>query len=160
MVVIKKVIGTQMLKLQETFKNSLPDFPEYSPRVRKYLSSQAFIKKLLRSDVILSASEDDKFLGFIAASNPSGGVMSINWLAILETYRKKGYGTQLLNRLESYALKKGVHNIQVYTSQRNINFYKKRGFVLVGIDEKSYLGVDLYILKKLIQMPDENKFLK
>ena len=50
--------------------------------------------------------------------------------------------------------------IQLQSDRRNLEFYKKRGYSVLGFDEKGYFGVDNYIMKKVIQEPKEKNFLK
>jgi len=70
-----------------------------------------------------------------------GGILGeINWgwlyvqgLWVSESVRFKGLGSKLLQKLEDYALSKGINNYRLETTSfQALDFYKKQGYVLFG----------------------------
>lgn len=102
----------------------------------------------------------DRLVAYLLAPEYEGGVSWIYWLAVLKNYQGRGIGTMLLKFFEKLCIKQGVHSIIFYADKRNVTFYLRRGYNVIGFDEKSYFGPDAYIIKKLIQKPEEKKFLK
>lgn len=61
----------------------------------------------------------------------------VDWFSVSKEYREKGWGTKLLQESESWALKHKYHYMYLHTeSKKNISYYKKRGFRLIGIQKK------------------------
>lgn len=161
MVFIRKLKKSELKKFQDIFKTSVTNgFPEYSQRIIKFFTSSKYVKEMFQLPLKIGAYENNQLIGFILANTYGGGVLYIHWLAVLKDFRRKGIGTMLLDAIEKESLKKGFHNIQFHTDKRNLGFYKKRGFEIVGLDRKSYFGIDEYVVKKLIQEPHEAAFFK
>ena len=58
----------------------------------------------------------------------------VHRLAVDPKYQGKGYGIKLMDFIEENALKKGYKSIRLDTfskNKRNINFYKKRGYLKI-----------------------------
>ena len=135
------------------------DFPEYGKKTLDHFTSRAYWKKMANLEVKLGAFWDGELVGFLLASRPEGGVLSIYWLSVGRNYRGRGIGTALLSHAEKKALKMGVHNIRVDCDKRLCRFYKKHGFEVMALDKKGYYGVDNYIMRKIIAEPKEKNFL-
>ena len=46
------------------------------------------------------------------------------------------------------------------SAEKTLKFYEKLGYKIIGHDTKGYFGGDEYLLKKLIQEPKEENFLR
>ena len=70
------------------------------------------------------------------------------WLA--EAYRQKGYGRELLRRIEEISFEKGCRLIQLNTySFQAPEFYQKNGYTVFGvIEDHPVQGQTQYFLKK------------
>jgi ribosomal protein S18 acetylase RimI-like enzyme len=67
-------------------------------------------------------------------------------LLVLEPYRRRGYGHQLMAKVKEVATNFKVRAIILETQTCNTNaieFYKKEGFQLVGFDSISYSNIDV-----------------
>lgn len=162
MIRIRKLLEHDWPLFKKTFYEvNQTEFPEFSKKTRHYLTSDSYCKKrMFEAGLVLGAFDREKIVGFLVAATPFAGVMSIAWLSVLKPYQRKGIGKALLIRAETYALKHGIHNIQIGILKRNIEFYERCGFKIFGYDEKSYFGVSVFLVKKLIQEPREDKFLE
>lgn len=73
--------------------------------------------------------------------------VEIEYISVLEQYKKLGIGTKLLNEIE----KLNIKNITLEVSESNqiaINFYKKNGFKIVTKRDNYYGNEDGYLMIK------------
>ncbi len=147
---LKKILGVTFQK----------EFTEYTEKTRAHIASSRYIKKAADYYFRLGAFVDGKLVGYLLAYKPFGGVLYIAWLAIIGKFQRQGIGSLLLKRTEILALRMGAHNIHLLSEKRDIPFYRKNGFEAIGLDRKGYFGVNDYHLKKLIQEPKEENFLR
>lgn len=156
---------------EEDIKEILPYFKEWYKLFDEYSKNTIFyfikgtnqedlLKKLKEEWTILVAFSKSRPVGIIMANKPYGGVIYCDVLLVDENFQKKGIGSRLLEEFENISKRKGVHNIRVESEERDLPFYEKNGYEVVGLDKKGYWGTDNYILKKLIQEPKEENFLK
>lgn len=148
-------------------KSILTQFPEYSKASREWLieSPRAFtkariLKNIKEGSLWMAALVGDQFTGFIYGEKPWGGVSDIYWLAVDDHFQHKGIGRALLMKFEEIIKDLGAHSIHLRSDQRNLEFYKKAGYETIGLETKAYLGADDYVLRKIIQEPKEENFLK
>ena len=74
-------------------------------------------------------------------------------MAVLKDYRGIGLGSLLLEKIEEFAKKNNTNKIWLDTSstlKKSIEFYKKKGFRLVGELKKHFWGEDIVLFEKLI----------
>lgn len=144
------------------------EFPEYSQKTKEYflLSDKAWSKKRYRKILkaqrgfLLGAWVDKRLVGFIDANLPFGGVSFCTWLGVDQAFRCYGIGKALIQAWEVKAKAKGAHSLLLYGDKRNIEFYKRAGFALIGIWPQSYFGADSWILTKRILQAKEENFLR
>ncbi|WP_129691279.1 GNAT family N-acetyltransferase [Gottfriedia acidiceleris] len=75
--------------------------------------------------------------------------LSIDFLWVSEEYRHKGFGSQLINHMEEFAIENGCRLIKVDTfSFQAPKFYKKHGFKVFGIIESHPKGYNQYYFEK------------
>ena len=73
--------------------------------------------------------------------------VEIEYIYVLDQYKKLGIGTKLLNEIE----KLNIKNITLEVKESNeiaINFYKKNGFKIVAVREKYYGDKNGYLMIK------------
>ena len=157
---VRVIISSETQQLKKVFTKTLREFPEYSKKTLDFFSSDPYRTKMISLNMRIGTFAAGKLVAYLLAADPEGGVSWIYWLAVLKKYQGRGTGTALLDFFEKLCIKQGVHSIIFYSDKRNVAFYLRRGFKVIGLDEKSYFGPDAYIMKKLIQKPDEKKFLK
>ncbi|OGH14973.1 MAG: hypothetical protein A2860_02095 [Candidatus Levybacteria bacterium RIFCSPHIGHO2_01_FULL_37_33] len=158
--IVRAIRRTETQELKKVFTKTLIEFPEYSKKTRSFFASDPYRKRMISLNNRFGAFVGGKLVAYLLAAEFEGGVSWIYWFAVLKNYQAHGIGTTLLNFFEKLCIKQGVHSIIFYSDKRNVGFYLKRGCRVIGFDEKSYFGPDAYIMKKLIQKPNEKKFLK
>ncbi len=61
---------------------------------------------------------------------------------------------------EEEALRRGVHCLRIMTTDKiNVDFYKKKGFILFGSIPKEHFGLRAFLFYKIIQEPKEKNYL-
>lgn len=131
------------------------DFPEYSPKVssiygEKYFSPKNFRKFMQKkTNHVFGVKDNGNIIAVASIKGDFGGTAYIELLVVKKEYRAKGVGISLLKAVEKWALKHYYHFIWLFTeSQKNIAYYKRRGFNYVGLFQKSAFGNDEYIMSK------------
>lgn len=106
------------------------------------------------------AFDHDRIIGYFLTHKTHAGVAMAIWIAVHSEFQKKGIATKLVQIWEETAVYEGAHALQLWTRDHNVPFYKNRGFTLVGKFPNAWYGVDINMLYKLIQKPEEKHFLK
>ncbi len=149
------------------FKQSIREqFPQYTARTREYFLQKEYnlvslSARLKKHDIaIYLACEEKEVIGYLIVGVFVGGVCLIIWLAVSAEHQGQGIASQLLQICETDLKKKGVHKLHLWTDQKNINFYQKRGYKLLGKIPENYYGSDDYFFYKTLQKSKESNFLK
>jgi len=160
MIKIKEATQKDIEKFWDLFKISVKNqFPEYSVKTKNYFLKKYYTKSYLRRCLrnktldILMALDGTKPAGYLIANVPYGGVSYIIWLAVKNSFQRKGIGSLLLKKYEFIAKRRGIHKVHLWTSRQNLKFYKKNSYKLVGLIPKNYFGADDWLLYKTIQSP-------
>lgn len=69
---------------------------------------------------------------------PWGGISFIFWLAVDPKVQHKGIGTAILKEWEKIAKANGGHAVHLDSAEKNLKFYDKLGYKLIGHDKKGY----------------------
>lgn len=117
---------------------------------QKLYNTLYFTKKLKnKKNLLLGAYLKKELAGVISVDDWDGGVAFINWLVVKPSYRGQGVGTLLLNETKKWALKTKNHYAMLNTeTEKNIAFYKKRGFTYVGCQKNSWFGENEYLMEQ------------
>lgn len=159
-ITIREIKDTEIDDLKKVFLETVQnEFPEYSQNIRDYFT-KAYFTQMMKCEIKLGAFCNKTLVGYLLANKPFGGILFVNWLAILKDYQRKGIGKIILKQIEKTALKLGAHSIHLEAEKRNLPFYKSMGFIEFGFDKEGYFGTDNYLLKKVLRKPDERNFLK
>lgn len=149
----------------DRFYNFASDFilnryQDYPPEVRKKYLEQDLDKKQLVEDIekgnaqVLVAFSAGGIVGFAVLGFERGGAVHIQWLAVDEKYRGHGIGSQLLVLSEEVAKEHKCHFVILWTeSEKNIEFYQKRGYYLVGLQRQAWYGIDENLMQKNLCPP-------
>jgi ribosomal-protein-alanine N-acetyltransferase len=89
--------------------------------------------------------EDGAVRGFVFGIAMSRSESRILMLAVEERYRRRGYGNALLNGFKAAAAKLGMNSIVLEVRTTNLNaidFYRRRGFQIVGTIPRYYTNGD------------------
>ena len=103
--------------------------------------------------------EKKKLAGYLLTTKDFAGVTLGHWLAVDKEYQNKGLATKLLKVWEEDSLRNGAHAIHLWTTENDVGFYKKKGFILGGKFEKAWLGLDHYFFYKIIGKPNTKKYI-
>jgi N-acetylglutamate synthase-like GNAT family acetyltransferase len=145
------------------FQKSLQtQFPQYSPSSLKHFLTKDYCLDRNKQGVeegwrqIFLAKDDKKIVGYLMASAPYGGVGFCNWIAVSPDFQHQGIATKLLIAWEKQAIKDGAHKLHLWTDDRNLEFYSKGGFVLVGRILHNYFGATASLFYKTIGKPKKS----
>ncbi len=89
---------------------------------------------------------NDKIIGGITGTL-FWNYLFIDSMWIQDEYRRRGIGSDLLDKIEKLSLEQGISRCHLYThSFQSLDFYKKSGFTVVGQLEDMPLGEEAYFL--------------
>lgn len=166
-IIIRKVKNNEVDKFYDFFKKSLsPLFPEYNKKEVNFMLTKGWTKERLinslknKKKILFSAFDGNKIIGTLEAETPFMGVAFGVWLMVDKKYQRKGIGSQLIEKFEKTVKKMGAHSTYLYTSDKNLDYYKNRGYEFVGVHKKAWLGQDHYYFAKQIGKPKEENYLK
>lgn len=113
------------------------------------LIHQTKIKKDIKKDnIIIIAKEGDTIVGGIHGEILFDK-MYISLLVVLETHRGQQIGMQLMEQIETAAIKKGIISIDLGTCEfQALDFYKKMGYNVVATLQNYPKGFEEYTLVK------------
>lgn len=142
------------------------DYMMYEPNERARTANVQELKTDIENNVICGsdflrvAAENQKMVGYIRAER---GKFNRNFhtayivVGILENYRGKGIGTALFEMLNCWAKESGIKRLELTVECCNeaaIHLYKKSGFKVEGIREKSMFVngsfVDEFYMAKIL----------
>jgi len=163
---IEKATQKDINQFWDVFKQSVEtQFLEYPIKVIRFFLEKQYTKNHLKqwlkkgTITLLVAKNKKNIVGYLLANYPYGGVSSVIWLAVQNSFQKRGIGSMLLKEYEIIIKKKGVHEILLLvTNKENLKFYKKNGYKLIGFIPQNYFGLDSWWLYKKIQNPKINKW--
>ena len=110
------------------------------------------IKKWLSKETYFAVEHNNKIIGIVGCFIEFRNCKLVH-MAVLKGYRKKGIGSALLAKVEEFARKNNANKIWLDTSSRlteSIEFYRKKGFRLVGELKKHFWGEDIVLFEKLL----------
>ncbi len=158
---IRELTEQDEAEFNQVFSDTVQkEFPEYSQKIRDWFTNDPYRKAMIQLRVKFGAFVDGKLVGYTIGSSYDGGVAFVYWLAVLKDFQHQGIGTKLLKAFEDFVKGYGYHSLQLNADERNLDYYKKLGYEVIGLDKKSFYGTDNYILKKLLQEPNEANFFK
>jgi ribosomal protein S18 acetylase RimI-like enzyme len=100
-------------------------------------------------NILLKNQNNEITAGIITRIYLKAMFVEVFWID--EQYRRKGIGTELLNKVESHAKEIGCTFIHLDTfSFQAIDFYKKCGYSIFGVLEDYPDNIKRYYLKKYL----------
>lgn len=82
--------------------------------------------------------------------------VQLNKIAVKHEFRRRGFGRWLVEKIESFSLKKGASYIQLEVREKNqsaISFYEKTGFIKNGLLNNYYKDDNAVLMRKEISVP-------
>jgi len=150
---IKKSDGEKYLKLMKKLDQET-SFMLYEPDERKTTikEMEEKIEQInARDGVIIGAETDDELIGFISASRiPLKRVKHCVYIVVgvLKEESGKGIGTGLFEKLIEWAKNNEISKLELTVMRHNeraIDLYKKIGFKIEGIKNKSLIIDENYV---------------
>lgn len=165
-----KIIKSRAKDLNRFFKLFEKSLKEeyflYPKENASYLIHASFPKKAQLKKDILNGKKSlylfykkARLVGYLLTEENFAGVAFGHWLAVDKNFRNKGVATSLLATWEKDALSQDAHALQLWTTENDIGFYKKKGYILGGKFEKAWLGIDHYLFYKIIGKPNPKKYI-
>lgn len=111
-------------------------------------------RKLLSLGLTLVAVEDSLLVAF-GQLNPSDHVA---FLYTATHFARRGYATEIYNRLEAYAVERCVKRLHTEASRISKHFFLKMGFHIVETELVERQGVEFERFKMEKSIGDENYF--
>lgn len=147
------------------FKSIKTQFPEYSEGTRRHFLEKEYSLDSLKNRLgngldLYLAFESEEIVGYLLTMNLVGGICLANWIAVADEHQNKGVASKLLGIWEGDAKSRGIHKLHLWTEEKNIEFYKKRGFIYVGMIPDNFYGADDHLLYKTIQKSNEENWVK
>jgi len=148
------------------FANSIHElFPEYTAKTREYFIEKDYhldwmIQVVKTGDKILFVAKvESNYAGYLLINKVYGVVSVASWLAVDPKYQHQGIATTLIKMWEDYCSKNGGHSLQLWTTDGNVCFYEKRGFINGGNYKAAWFGVDMPIMYKSLRTAEEKNYL-
>ena len=112
---------------------------------------QDFIKFKLDGNIQIGIKENGKIIAGLDACMTAFRILYVSTVFVEEPYRRKGYGTKLMQEMESRAKKMGANIIRLDTfNWQGKDFYEAIGYEMVGSYENKFDGYsEHFFLKRL-----------
>ena len=106
----------------------------------------------LKGEIHIGIEEDGKIIAGLDAEMTAFKILYVSTLFVDEAYRRKGYGTRLIQEMEKKAHQLGANMIRLDTFDwQGKEFYKAMGYEIVGSYENKVDGFSEYFfLKRLV----------
>lgn len=151
----------------ELFRQSLAtQFPGYSSDSLRYILEwdydKAWMKKAIKNKDKFAyiATVGGRVVGYVFAGKAHVGVSLGIWVAVDPSHQRRGIAKNLLHLWEQHVVEQGGHAAHLWTTQSNLAFYTKLGFVLSGEFPAAWYGHDMYMFYKLLAEPKEANYLR
>jgi ribosomal protein S18 acetylase RimI-like enzyme len=97
-----------------------------------------------------------EMVGFAWGWSGREGVFVIDWIGVVQSYRRQGIFTKLLQLIEENVQAMELYKISLYTSATGaaeIDLYARRGYAVEGIHNNHFFGWDFVSLGKIVKRP-------
>lgn len=105
----------------------------------------------LDGSIQIGIEEDGKIVAGLDACMTAFKILYVSTVFVEEAYRRKGYGTRLIQEMERRAKELGANTIRLDTfSWQGKEFYEALGYQVVGYYENATDGYEEYFFLKRI----------
>ena len=105
----------------------------------------------LDGSIQIGIEEDGKLVAGLDACMTAFKILYVSTVFVEEAYRRKGYGTRLIQEMERRAKELGANTIRLDTfSWQGKEFYEALGYQVVGYYENTTDGYEEYFFLKRI----------
>lgn len=119
--------------LKQSFEKSFPEISfDFSSFNNRFESLTSYISE--EKALVYGAKNGENLAGFVwffEKDTPNGKLIHINHFVVDECFRRLGAGSALWNKVESFASKRGIEEIELLVTKNNedaVNFYLNRNF--------------------------------
>ncbi|WP_075184544.1 GNAT family N-acetyltransferase [Teredinibacter haidensis] len=124
-----------------------------NPKHPSFYNRDWVVSDFKRGEKYFLRKYEGAYVGCVAFEQPSKGVGYLNRLSVLPKYRRKGFGTSLVNAVFDYGASKGVCEISIGIIAHHVNlknWYKDLGFVENGEKQFTHLPFDVLFMKYVV----------
>ena len=112
---------------------------------------EQYITYKLDGSIQIGIEEDGKIVAGLDACMTAFKILYVSTVFVEEAYRRKGYGTRLIQEMEKRAKELGANTIRLDTfSWQGKEFYEALGYQVVGFYENATDGYEEYFFLKRI----------
>ena len=112
---------------------------------------EQYITYKLDGSIRIGIEEDGKIVAGLDACMTAFKILYVSTVFVDAAYRRKGYGTQLIQEMEKRAKELGANTIRLDTfSWQGKEFYEALGYQVVGYYENTTDGYEEYFFLKRI----------
>lgn len=147
-------------------KSMKTQFSEYTDKTIQHFLQKEYPRNALKNKIekkrifLFLALKNEKVVGYLIGQRVYGGIAFGEWLGVDDVHQRKGVGSALLRAWEQHSIKEGAHKTHIWTAEKNVDYYKNRGYVLVGKVPDNYFGSDDHFMYKTLRKSHEDNFLK
>ena len=147
-------------------KSMKTQFSEYTDKTIQYYLQKEYPPDVMKDKILkksislLLAYKEEAIVGYLIGQRVYGGIAFGEWLGVDDAHQRQGIGSALLQAWEQHSIQLGAHKIHLWTAEKNVGYYQKRGYVLVGKVPDNYFGTDDYFMYKTLRKSHEDNFLK
>ena len=132
--------------------NDLEDCIEIDSQSIKLWDFNQWLNELKKENVIAFGIKKNNQIINVCVLNIVFKVAEINYFSVHPIYRRKGFGSKLINKIISYCKSQNIEKIILEVSSKNNlanNFYSKFGFKTIAVRKNYYKnGTDALIKEK------------
>lgn len=139
-------------------------FCDYSKETQEYFLTKDYdewwMTKSIKenSKYLFIARDSEQMVGYVFFNKLYGGVTMASWIAVIPEYQNHGIAKRLLELWENWAMEHGAHALQIWTQDKNISYYQKRGFSLSGKFPHAWFGMTTNLLYKNLKIVDPKTY--
>ena len=157
--ILTKIIKTSFLTVAHKFNLTLENTPKHPSNCRIEWISSAIEKGI--HYYLLEIENNDEPIGCCALEKINSNIGYLERLAVLPPFRKKGYGTVLVNYTIDKAKELRIKKIEIGIIARNLKlkkWYENLGFIIKNKAEFEHLPFDVLFIFSEIIFPNELHF--
>lgn len=140
-------------------------FGDYSKETQQYFLSKDYdewwMSKSIKegSKILYLARDKANIVGYIFFGKVYGGVSMASWIAVEPAHQKQGIAKELLKLWELWAIDHHAHALQIWTQDKNIGYYQKRGFTISGQFPMAWFGITTNLLYKNLKKVEAKSYI-
>lgn len=162
---IEKLKESEVDTALSLYRRIVDELQTGKPEDRRYF------KDMYQSDVIkerikdkngiyLVGKEDGKVIAFLFG-RVSDEVGDIHWMGVSPDYRRKGYGSKLIDKVVHIFLDKGCYETKLFiypSDKAAYSLFQKHGYREMAFIDQEFFGISIILMvRKLMTVPEERR---